>query len=88
MSVFSRFLDITCPESLDCEASGKNPAFDITFCSDGKIPFPQVILHGQGVQKLIRDKAIHYSGSRKPRHIYVANIPAGLLADGRISVQV
>ena len=88
MSVFSRILDISCPESLDCEASGKNPAFEITFSSDGKIPFPQVILHGQGVQKLIRGEAIHYSGSRKTRHTYIASIPAGLLMDGRISVQV
>ena len=58
MSVFSQFLTVTCPESLKCDATGKNPAFEVTFRVDGDIPFPQLILHGQGMQKLLNGEAI------------------------------
>lgn len=88
MSVFSRFLDITCPESLVCEANGKNPAFKITFCSDAEIPFPQVILHGQGQQKLFRDAAINYKPGPGAKQTYTASIPPGQFSAGRICVQI
>lgn len=88
MGVFSRFLDIVCPESLACEASGKNPAFEVSFRTDGEIPFPQVILHGQGLQKIIKDEAIRCAEATATECTYVAAIPAGLLAGGAITLQV
>ena len=88
MSVFSKFLDISCPESLDCEASGKNPAFEVKFRTDGEMPFSQVILHGQGMQKIIKDEAICLTATGKTECTYVASVPAGMLSGGSISVQV
>lgn len=88
MKVFSRFLDIVCPESLDCTASGGNPAFSVRFRTDGEIPFPQVILHGQGMQKLLKEQAIRRSAADDTACTYVASIPAGLLTAGKITLQV
>ena len=88
MRIFSRFLDISCPDSLACEESGKNPAFSVKFSSDGEIPFPQVIVHGQGQQKLIGRDAIQLTSSSENRCEYTAGIPAGLLGAGRICIQI
>jgi hypothetical protein len=88
MGIFSRFLSIECPEEIRCEANGKNPAFEVRFSSDGEIPFPQVILHGAGPQKLIKGEAIR-SQALSPTHWrYVASVPAGVTEGGRITVQV
>lgn len=88
MSVFSKFLDITCPKSLDCGESDKNPEFEVTFRTDGEIPFPQVILHGQGMQKIIKDEAIRCIDRGSTECTYAVTIPTGMLAGGSISVQV
>ena len=88
MIVFSKFLDVTCPESIKCETTGKNPSFTIRFSSDGFIPFPQVLLHGQGKQKLIRGEAITQTSAKDGKYTYTAKVPAGLLNSGEISVQV
>lgn len=88
MRIFSRFLDITCPDSLACEASGKNPAFQVKFSSDGEIPFPQVIVHGQGQQKLIGGESIQQTSSAENRCEYIASIPAGLVGAGKICIQI
>ena len=58
MTVFSRILDIDAPAGLVSQASGKNPAFEISFTADGAIPFPQVILRAQGREHLINGEAI------------------------------
>ena len=88
MPIFSRLIAINCPEKLTCEASGKNPAFVVQFDADGEIPFPQVILHGQGMQKLINGPAIVLKKSTKTRWTYEASVPAGVLGSGYISIQV
>jgi hypothetical protein len=89
MGVFSRLLDIDYPASLTCEAAGiGNPAFEITFGADGEIPFPQIILHGQGQQKLIKGDAIRATAQTDGTWTYVASVPAGLLQGGDIAVQV
>jgi hypothetical protein len=88
MYVFSRFLDIQCPDSLACEASGRNPAFEVWFGADGEIPFPQVILHGQGRQQLVNGEAIRLVAEAEGEWTYLATVPAGLLEGGRITVQV
>jgi hypothetical protein len=84
MSVFSRFVEIDCPASVVCKPSGKNPAFQIVFRTDGEIPFPQVILHGQGAPKLIRGIAIRLIAE----WTYVATVPEELLQAGEIAVQI
>jgi hypothetical protein len=88
MGIFSRFLHIDCPTELICEASGANPAFQVTFTADGEIPFPQVILHGQGQQKLIRESAVERMAVAAGEWTYAAFVPAGLLRAGDVAVQV
>lgn len=88
MKVFSQILDVECPEFLTCDESGKNPAFEIVFRTNGDMPFAQVILHGQGMQKLIKDVAIQSRSNRDGGYTHVASIPAGLLRDGDVNVQV
>lgn len=88
MRVFSSFLAIDCPETIVCDESGKNPSFRVFFVADGEIPFPQVILHGQGQQKLIKDQSIKLESARDEACSYSAAIPAGLLRDGEVTVQI
>ena len=88
MNVFATLLYIECPTELDCDDSGTNPAFQVIFCADGEIPFPQVIIHGQGMQKLINGESIRLKGEVAGEWAYVASIPAGLLGAGVISIQV
>jgi hypothetical protein len=38
VEVFTRILRIELPESLQCDESGKNPAFSIAFVADGRSP--------------------------------------------------
>ena len=86
---FSRILRIDLPDSLACDASRKNPAFDIAFDADGAIPFPQVILHARGRQHVIKGAAIRaVSGTNAAQRSYVASVSAGLLGPGEITVQV
>jgi len=60
--VFSRLLGIDLPAALECDDSGKNPAFEITFDADGVIPFPQVILHAQGRHPIIKGEGAAPTG--------------------------
>ena len=85
MAVFSKFLNIDCPASLDCEKTGKNPEFRIDFSADGEIPFAQVILHGQGKQKIIRAEA---APAAEGEWHYTATVPAGLFEGCELTVQV
>lgn len=57
-TVFSRILDIDAPAGLVSQASGKNPAFEISFTTDGAIPFPQVVLRAHGREHLVNGNAI------------------------------
>ncbi len=86
--VFSRLLSIDLPAALECDDSGKNPAFEITFDADGFIPFPQVILHAQGRHHIIEGDAIRVVAVTGPEHTYIADVPAGLVEPGEISIQV
>ena len=56
--VFTRFVRIDVPDFVTCEASGKNPSFEIAIVANGEIPFPQVILHAHGRQHLIKEPLI------------------------------
>ncbi len=85
---FSRFLHIDLPSSLNCDDSGRNPAFVIGFSVDGVIPFPQVILQAQGRQHLLKEAAIERVPGERAEQNYVVNVPAGLLSPGEITVQV
>jgi hypothetical protein len=86
--VFSRFLNISVPKSVTCDASGKNSAFEIRFSADGIIPFPQVILHVHGRQHLITGDTIKALAATAAEQTYVASIPASLLGPGQFRVQI
>lgn len=88
MSVFSQFLTVNYPQSLKCDSSGKNPAFEITFRVDGYIPFPQVILHGEGRQKLFNGEVIRKTEMTATESGYTVTIPAGLLSGGTLTIQI
>ena len=88
MPVFSRLFAIEFLQSLHCEASGTNPAFAIRFRADGEIPFPQVILRGQGTVKLINGAAIELEDGSENAWTYVASVPGGLMRAQDIEVQV
>ncbi|MDD1650564.1 MAG: glycosyl hydrolase family 57, partial [Methylococcaceae bacterium] len=88
MGIFTRFLVIDCPEALHCAPNGRNPAFKVRFTADGEIPFPQVILHGQGLQTLLRGSAIRSRRVASREWHYVASVPSGTIEGGRISIQI
>ncbi len=89
MDVFSRFVSIDMPESLKCGAKGKNPAFEIKIVADGAIPFPQVIFHIHGQQKILKDDAIKPKrGGKKGTKTYAVSVPADMMRPGEITVQV
>ena len=84
--VFNRILQIELPETLECDESGKNPAFTLTFVADGQVPFPQVILHAPDGQRLITGEALEETIVDGDYH-YTATIPAGVLWPNTITVQ-
>ncbi|MDT8407047.1 MAG: glycosyl hydrolase family 57 [Methylococcales bacterium] len=88
MPIFTRFLTITCPEQLPKEADGGNPEFEVRFEADGDIPFPQVIVHGDGRQKLINGDAIKAQANSDGACTYHTTVPAGLFQHHRICVQI
>lgn len=87
--IFSRLIGVDAPDSIACEASGKNAAFEIEILADGEIPFPQVILHARGQQHLVKDQMIEKSGADSEGRItYIASVPAGLAGPGDVDLQV
>lgn len=88
MPVFSKFLSIHLPETVETEASGKNPAFEITIDTDGEIPFPQVILHAGGRQHLLNGEAVEHTPASDGMTTYIAKVPAGLVGPGEVRIQI
>jgi Alpha-amylase/alpha-mannosidase len=88
MAVFTRLVSIDAPASLTCDATGKNPAFQVTFTADGDIPFPQVIVHSQSGQRLIKGEEITENASATGGNAYSCNVPAGLSGPGELRLQV
>ncbi|MDG4575576.1 MAG: hypothetical protein P9C36_03435 [Defluviicoccus sp.] len=94
MATFTRFVSITMPDSLTCEAKGRNPAFDITFTTDAAAPFLQVILHTGSGQQIIKGDAIQPVARKRKAAAaggaadYVAHVPAGLAGPGEVRVQI
>lgn len=87
--IFNRILDVECPAQLTAESDGRVPAFDIGFTADGDIPFPQVILHGQGSPILLNGAAIRVEPSASGTRCHVVTVPAGLLQGQRlIQIQI
>ncbi len=88
MAVFNRLVSIDAPDSLTCEATGKNPAFQLTFTADGEIPFPQVIIHSQSGQRLLKGEEITESAAATGGSAYTVEVPAGLAGPGELRLQV
>lgn len=88
MTIFTRFLAIHVPTTLECETTGTNPEFEVCFTSDGEIPFAQVIAHSQGRQTIIKGESIRCSESHGDNFTYAATIPAGLGGCGEMTLQI
>ncbi|MFO1119457.1 MAG: hypothetical protein U1E38_04840 [Rhodospirillales bacterium] len=89
MAVFSRITTIDLPAGLVCEASGRTPAFEIAFTTDGEVPFPQVIVRGQGREHLVNGAAVRPAPAADAAAIdWIADGPAGLFGPGEVEVQV
>ena len=88
MAVFSRFVDIDVPETLEADDTGKNPPFEVSFSADGEIPFPQVIVHVHGRQHLIAADAMTRTPGVRGGQAYVAVIPGGMFGPGKHAVQI
>jgi hypothetical protein len=88
MGVFTRFVQIDCPARLECDRSGASPAFDISFSTNGEIPFPQVILHCGGEPALVKGEDIALLDQAGGLWNYVAHVPAGVAGPGRMTVQI
>ena len=84
--VFTRILGIDCPESVQCDASGKNPEFNIAFRTDGAVPFPQIILHTPEGQRLFSAAALQESKTADG-YAYSTVIAAGALRPNTINIQ-
>ena len=87
--IFNRILDVECPPQLTVGSDGRVPAFEFRFTADGDIPFPQVILHGQGSPILLNGAAIRAVPSTSGTICHVVTVPAGLLRGPRlIQIQI
>lgn len=89
MTVFSEFRRIEMPAAVDAEAqTRKNPAFEIEITADGEIPFPQVILHGSGGERVIGGDAIERAPAGSDEVSYIVHVPAGLAGAGEVQIQI
>lgn len=88
MDAFTRLLDIDCPGEVPCGADGRHSAFAIRFSADGEIPFPQVILRGEGGEILLKGAAIEATQVAPAGWSYTAAVPEGVLRGERIQVQI
>ncbi len=87
--IFSRFSSIQLPERLLCEPVDDSPGFTIELTADGVIPFPQIILRGQGREHLIKGEQIKLSATEPGgAHVYLAEVPPGLFGPGEIQIQI
>jgi len=89
MAVFTRIVRIDLPPGVACDAAGRTPAFEIAFTTDGEVPFPQVILRGQGREHIIKGDALRPAPAADTGSVdWIADAPAGLFGPGEIEVQV
>jgi hypothetical protein len=88
VTIFSRFVDVDLPSSLECGANGRNPAFEVTFAADGDVPFAQVIVHDHGRAHLVTGDAVRALAGPDDGQTRVATVPAGLVGPGEYTVQV
>ncbi|WPL18562.1 Glycosyl hydrolase family 57 [Thiorhodovibrio winogradskyi] len=88
-NIFTQFLAIDLPSELLCDDAGSNPAFSVTLTANGAIPFPQVILRQHGREHLFRNQQIVWlTDDPEQGYQYRAGIPAGLLSEGEVQVQI
>lgn len=86
-SVFSRIVLVDAPTALQAEAETRRAgACTLAFEADGPVPFPQIILRGNGPERVFAKEALaeqEHSGQWR----YEVVVPAGTLAAGRWQVQ-
>jgi hypothetical protein len=85
LSVFSKIHSVNIPESISVDpGTYRSKGFQISFQTDGEIPFPQVIIREHGREHLYKDAHID---SPEP-NTYIVSIPAGELPQGTFQVQI
>lgn len=82
--IFSAIVSCTLPDSVPLNTgTEKNSSFEILISADGLIPFPQVILRGNGQELIVKGGMITLS----EKGLYVARVPDNLLKAGRYQIQ-
>ncbi|ESQ13358.1 MAG: glycosyl hydrolase family 57 [Thiohalocapsa sp. PB-PSB1] len=88
-TAFTRFLEITIPDRLNCESNNKNPGFSVELLADGAVPFPQIVFRDHGREHLVnREQILLVATEADGTHRYRADIPPGLFGAGQIEVQI
>ncbi|MCL2220032.1 MAG: glycosyl hydrolase family 57 [Chitinispirillia bacterium] len=86
VSIFSRITSVTISKELVVDPqTGRCPAFEIWFCADGIVPFPQVIVREHGREHIYSGGAINID---KASAHFTVTVPAGTLPAGNFQVQV
>ncbi|MGF1453244.1 MAG: glycosyl hydrolase family 57, partial [Opitutales bacterium] len=88
-TVFSQILKIDVPHGLEADAKTRRaPVCSIAFETDGPVPFPQIILRGDGPERLFSKDDINETESKNGHFRYVVSVPEKTLSAGKWQVQV
>ena len=89
MSIFQHLLRIDCPGELHGDRDDHYVAFEIRFIADGRIPFPQVIVHLPGNPLLLKQEAIQERRRPDGTWEYRTRVPEGKIhTDTPVTIQV
>ena len=89
MSIFQHLLRIDCPGELHGDRDDHYAGFEIRFIADGRIPFPQVIVHLPGNPLLLKQEAIQERRRADGTWEYRTRVPEGKIhADTPVTIQV
>jgi hypothetical protein len=83
-NIITRIVACTFPNPVPYDLkTGKNRSFDILISADGMIPFPQVIIRGNGQEFIVKNEMITLAGTAN----YAACVPENLMPFGRYQIQ-
>ena len=90
-NMFTRILQVDVPTAVQCNESGNNLSFNISFNTDGTVPFPQIIIHTpDGRQYLINGDKIQEGASSSDdcHYRYSTKILDDVLKPGTHNIQI
>ena len=89
MSIFKNLLRIDCPGELHGDRDDHYAGFEVRFIADGRIPFPQVIVHLPGNPLLLKQEAIQERRRADGTWEYRTRVPKGKIhTDTPVTIQV